>query len=351
MTEQGFEKIGNWHDDRDVVISVCIANFNGSEVIEACIQSVLDQKVGVSTEILVHDDFSADGSLEIIGDKFPSVKVIKSTNNVGFCISNNRMVKNSTAKYILLLNNDAVLRPGALSTFYARAQEQEQDEVLGLPQYSMEDGVLIDRGYEFDIFMNPIARMDEGVNDVATATGACLWIPRGIWDQIGGFPEWFESVAEDIYFCQAARMLGYQITVLPSPGFDHWIGRELGGGRAVKGKLSSTTRRRALSEKNKTAVMLICYPTALLFLLVPIHLVLLWIEALMLLLIGTPFSKVRRIYFSIPRSMYRSASQIGQWRAILQRKRKISRFSYMQRFKLYPRKLVLLLKHGKPRIS
>lgn len=351
MKAPEYQKTGDWDGETDALISICIANFNGSAVIEACIQSVLDQEVDAPFEIVMHDDASTDRSLEIVADKFPSVKVLKSTKNVGFCISNNRMVENSSAEYVLLLNNDAVLRPGALSAFYTRALEKGQYEILGLPQYSMEDGALIDRGYEFDIFMNPIPQANDLANDVATATGACLWIPRAIWEQVEGFPEWFGSVAEDIYLCQAARLLGYRIKVLPNPGFDHWVGRELGGGKPVGGKLVSTTKRRALSERNKTAVMLICYPIATLLVLIPIHFIFLWMEALVLLLIGTPFAKLRAIYFSIPSSIVKHMRKIRQRRATLQRKRKMPLFTYIRRFKLFPWKLILLLRHGKPQIN
>ena len=214
------------------MVSICIPNYNGAEYIEQCIRSVLAQERDYEIEIILHDDASTDESLQIIRAQFPQVEVLANKKNVGFCISNNRMVAHSRGEYVLLLNNDAVLRPGSLKAFRDYAATQPIQGILGLPQYTLYDGSLVDRGYEFDLFMNPIPVFAEGPTEVSTVTGACLWIPRKVWDEIGGFPDWFESVAEDIYLCHAARLLGYPVVVLAEPGFDHWIGRNLGGGKS-----------------------------------------------------------------------------------------------------------------------
>ena len=95
-------------------MSICIPNYNGAEYIEQSIRSVLGQERDYEIEIILHDDASTDESLHIIRTQFPQVEVLASKANVGFCISNNRMVAHSRGEYILLLNNDAVLRPESL---------------------------------------------------------------------------------------------------------------------------------------------------------------------------------------------------------------------------------------------
>ena len=87
------------------VISVCIANYNGADIIGACIESVLRQENSPAFEILVHDDASTDDSCHII-EEYESVRLIQSAENVGFCISNNRMAAEARGEFILLLNND-----------------------------------------------------------------------------------------------------------------------------------------------------------------------------------------------------------------------------------------------------
>ena len=333
------------------LVSICIPNFNGADYIEQCIRSVLAQERDYEIEIVLHDDASTDNSLNIIREQFPEVHVLASKNNAGFCISNNRMVEYAHGKYILLLNNDAILRPGSLRAFLLDTDASAIPGIIGLPQYSLADGTLVDRGYEFDLFMNPIPALIPGRQEVASVTGACLWIPRKIWDEIGGFPDWFGSVAEDVYLCHAARLLGYQVVVLDAPGFDHWIGRNLGGGKVLENRLVSTTRRRALSERNKTWVMMICYPLPALLFILPAHFALLTLEAAALLATGTEWSKINTIYFSLPIRLSENLARVMEIRRRIQCSRKISLIKYLRRFHLMPWKLVMLLRHGMPQLN
>lgn len=331
-------------------ISVCIANYNGETMLRDCLHSVYAQCGDFHLEVLLHDDASTDNSLALIRSEFPDVHVIESRHNVGFCISNNRMVEAARGRYLLLLNNDAVLRPGSLKAMLHEADNTPTPIVIGLPQYTLHDGSLVDRGYEFDLFMNPVPVFTAGMHEVATATGACLWIPREVWKAVGGFPPWFQSVAEDIYLCQAARLLGYPTYVLDAPGFDHWIGKNLGGGKVVDDKLKTTVRRRALSECNKTAVMLLCYPVWALLILLPIHALLLGIESLFLWLAGSDRGKVQRIYGAILPGLWHHRAATHALRRTLQAQKKQTGWRFMRRFRWMPHKLRMLLRHGAPEI-
>ncbi|MHB1991318.1 glycosyltransferase family 2 protein [Metallibacterium scheffleri] len=331
-------------------ISVCIANYNGETMLRDCLESVYGQRGDFQLEVLLHDDASTDDSLSLVRRGFADVRVIQSRDNVGFCISNNRMAEAARGHYLLLLNNDAVLRPGSLDALLHEACDTTIPAVLGLPQYTLHDGSLVDRGYEFDLFMNPIPVFTAGVHEVATATGACLWIPREIWNAVGGFPPWFESIAEDIYLCQAARLLGYPTRVLDAPGFDHWIGKNLGGGKVMDDKLKTTARRRALSERNKTAVMLLCYPAWALLVLLPIHALLLGIEASFLWLAGSGRGKIKCIYGTILPGLWRHRKDISALRRSLRARQKQSGWRFMRRFHWLPHKLRMLLRHGAPEI-
>jgi GT2 family glycosyltransferase len=332
------------------LVSICIPNFNGADYIEQCIRSVLAQERDYEIEIVLHDDASTDNSLNIIREQFPEVHVLASKKNAGFCISNNRMVEYAHGKYILLLNNDAILRPGSLRAFLLDTEASDIPGIIGLPQYSLADGTLVDRGYESDLFMNPIPALIPGRQEVASVTGACLWIPRKIWDEIGGFPDWFGSVAEDVYLCHVARLLGYSVVVLNTPGFDHWIGRNLGGGKLMENRLVSTTRRRALSERNKTWVMMICYPFPMLLAILPIHFLLLATEAAALTVTGTHWKKVKTIYISLPKAIWRHLAQVTATRKRIKPLRRLSFKNYICRFHPLPWKLILLLRHGIPKL-
>lgn len=333
-------------------ISVCIANFNGHDYVGECLDSVFAQKGAFSIEVLMHDDCSTDDSVRMVRNQYPKVEILTSETNVGFCISNNRLVERSRGRFVLLLNNDATLRPGSLSRLLEFAEEGHASDILGMPQFIRGvDYVPMDRGYRTDPFLNPVPVLEPGTHEVAVATGACLWIPRTTWDRIGGFPPWFESVAEDIYLCLAARLIGERVVVLDGPGFDHSVGRNLGGGKVIDGGLRTTTRRRMLSERNKTYAMLCCYPCLALLAIIPMHAVLLFIEAFFLACTGTGLSRVGTIYARIPLSIWRRRQDWIRLRRRLSRQRRRSMSALFSCSTWRPHKLSMLIRHGRPQVD
>jgi GT2 family glycosyltransferase len=75
---------------RPPIVSICIPHYNGIDLIDACIASVWMQDCSATVEITVHDDATTDGSTEHIRTQHPDVRLIESSENVGFCIANNR---------------------------------------------------------------------------------------------------------------------------------------------------------------------------------------------------------------------------------------------------------------------
>ena len=334
----------------DVEVSVCIANYNGGTFVLDCLDSVHAQQVPFPIEVLVHDDASTDGSLELIRSRFPTARIVAGEVNAGFCISNNRLAGIARGRYLLFLNNDARLMPGSLQQLATFARDHD-DCILGLPQHALEDRALLDRGYWTDPFLNPVACFEPGTRPTGVVTGACLWVPRTVWENVGGFPDWFESVAEDIFLCLAARLLGHRVFVLDGPGFEHWVGRNLGGGKLVDGALRTTVRRRALSERNKTFAMLCCYPWQVLVPLLPLHLLFLACEAVFLVAGGTGAGKARRIYAGIVPAVWRRRGDILRLRRRLMSQRRADVAELFAFTRWFPHKLRMLARHGRPAVE
>jgi GT2 family glycosyltransferase len=333
-----------------LLVSVCIANYNGMAVIDDCIQSVIVQSGEVNLEILVHDDASSDGSPAHIREQYPHVKLIESVENVGFCIANNRMAAAAQGQYILLLNNDALLYPDALEVLLSEALQLDTPAILTLPQYDARSGELVDRGCLLDPFFNPVPNLNPQRRDVAMVIGACLWIPSDIWQELGGFPEWFESIAEDMYLCCRARVAGYAVRVLTKSGYLHWQGSSFGGSRIVDNRLSTTFRRRLLSERNKTFVMTLTCPAPFFYCLLPLHLTFLLIEGVVLASIKRERTLFNRIYLGVVSDLRREHARLAKLRRGVQKHRKIGRWAYFEAFTWLPHKLHLLIKHGVPQI-
>ncbi len=331
------------------LVSVCIANYNGMAVIDDCLRSVLGQEGNIPVEILVHDDASSDGSAEYIRTRYPDVQLIESLENVGFCMANNRLAAAAKGKYLLLLNNDAALFQDALQTLLAEATRLDQHAILSLPQYDATTGELVDIGCLFDPFLNPVPNCNPQRNDVGMVIGACLWIPREFWVELGGFPEWFGSIAEDMYLCCRARLTGYPVRALPESGYRHWQGKSFGGNRIAK-NLSTTYRRRALSERNKSFVMVLTCPMPQLFLIFPLHLALIMLEGAIVTILKRDVAVWKTIYAPLIPALWRTRDRLACLRGDIQRGRHISLRSWLAVFMVLPYKIVMLFKYGLPEI-
>lgn len=332
------------------VCSVCIANYNGAALLDDCLTSVLAQQGNISIEIIVHDDASTDNSVALLRERYPQVELLASSKNVGFCVSNNRMVAHARGEFVLLLNNDAALYPDALVTLLDAAQSAPLSRILSLPQYDWETGVLVDRGCLLDPFYNPVPNLDPARRDVAMVIGACLWVARDVWNELGGFPEWIESIGEDMYLCCVARLRGRAVQVTCTSGYRHRQGASFGGNRATVQGLQTTFRRRYLSERNKMKVMLVCTPTVLVIPLLALHLVLLVTEGIVLTTVCLDTRIWQEIYGKAGAHLIRGFSRLWATRRQEQRGRVASLRDFLRNFVWAHRKLGLLRRYGMPRI-
>lgn len=330
--------------------SVCIANYNGADLLADCLDSLLMQDGGRSVEILVHDDASSDDSVAFLRERYPQVEVLVSACNVGFCVANNRMVAQARGRYILLLNNDAALYQDALDALFVAVDSRGGRCVLTLPQYDWETGVLVDRGCRLDPFYNPLPNLDPQRSEVAMVIGACLFLSRELWMDLGGFPEWMESIGEDLYLCCRARLDGCAVAVTATSGYRHRQGTSFGGNRVDGGRLRTSFRRRRLSERNKTATLVICTPAWLVWPMLVLHLIWLSVEGLIVAI----YRRDARIWTEIYGNVWRSiAINWREWnlrRREVQRVRLTSLKSYFSPFVPVPRKLIMLLRYGIPEV-
>jgi GT2 family glycosyltransferase len=333
------------------ICSVCIANYNGAGMLQDCIDSVLNQVDAGEVQIIVHDDASSDDSVAFLRERYPQVELLASDENVGFCVANNRMMESARGLFVLLLNNDAALKPDALATLTAAARSQDLPQVLTLPQYDWNTGALVDRGCLLDLFYNPIPNLDPARTEVAMAIGACLFLPRTLWNELGGFPTWMESIGEDLYLCCSARLLGYGVEALATSGYVHRRGATFSGERKDADELASTFRRRRLSERNKTAVLFICTPTPLMWLLLALHLFVLGMEGFVLACAKRDRAIWSDIYVAACRGLWRLRKQLLSSRKEMQRRRRTSALTYARAFRPVAYKLLMFMRHGLPRIT
>lgn len=331
-------------------ISVCIANYNGEDLLDECVQSVLSQDFPHGVEILVHDDASTDGSLRLLAERYPDVVVIASDANVGYCVSNNRLAARAAGEYLLLLNNDASLRPGALQALFNAGIGRASPFALTLPQFDRAGGELVDRGVRLDLFHVPFANHDADCTRIAYVQGACLFMRRDDWGQLGGFPAWMQSNAEDAFLCARVRLRGGALAVVDGSGYDHAQGSSFGGNRPGDAQPITTYRRRYLSERNRAGMVLACTPTPVAWLLYAVQLLLLLLEGVAVTTLKFDAKVWSAIYWPAVRDSLGMLRQIRASRVEAQRGRRIGLWSYLRILHPLPHKLTYLFSSGLPRL-
>ncbi|MEO8590084.1 MAG: glycosyltransferase family 2 protein, partial [Flavobacteriales bacterium] len=90
-------------------LSVIIVNYNVRAYLEQCLRTVFEALQGIEGDVFVVDNQSTDGSVEMVREKFPRVKLIANPDNVGFSRANNQAIRASDAEYVVLLNPDTVV--------------------------------------------------------------------------------------------------------------------------------------------------------------------------------------------------------------------------------------------------
>lgn len=99
-------------------VSIIIVNYNTKAFLYDCLKSIYEHTSGIEYEIIVSDNGSADDSLQMISEFFPSVKIIDNKKNLGFGAANNRALDIAQGKYIFYLNSDTILLNNAPKIFF-----------------------------------------------------------------------------------------------------------------------------------------------------------------------------------------------------------------------------------------
>ncbi len=112
-------------------VSIIIVNYNTKELIKNCINSIYENTKDIDFEIIVSDNGSTDGSVEMLKNDFPNVILIENNANLGFGKANNNGLKVAKGEYIFYLNSDTVLLNNAVKMFYDYWEQNLQKDKIG----------------------------------------------------------------------------------------------------------------------------------------------------------------------------------------------------------------------------
>lgn len=112
-------------------VSIIIVNYNTKDILYNCLTSIYKHTQNLNFEIIVSDNGSTDGSIEMIKHNFPQVILIENNANLGFGAANNRGLEIASGKYIFYLNSDTILLNNAVKIFYDYWENFSEKETLG----------------------------------------------------------------------------------------------------------------------------------------------------------------------------------------------------------------------------
>ena len=226
-------------------LSIVIVNYNSKDKTFFCLNSIYKSNLnGISFEVIVVDNDSSEKIEEELKNKYPSVVFIQSDENLGMGSGNNLGIKNSTGKYILILNPDTEVRPNTIKKLYDYANNDKNIGLIG-PKLFYPDGKIQNSCYHFPNLLIPffrrtfLSKFAKGYLDyylmkntdlskpleVDWIMGSCLLVRRSLLDKIGLFDERFFMYFEDTDLCRRIKLSGWKVIYLPSAEVIHHHGR------------------------------------------------------------------------------------------------------------------------------
>ena len=227
-------------------LSIVIVNYNVEHFLEQCLFSVRKAIANIEAEVFVVDNNSVDGSLKMLADKFPEVKVIANKDNVGFSRANNQAIRISTGEYVLLLNPDTVVED---DTFTKTIEFMDSHPDAGGLGVKMVDGKgrflpeskrglptpatafykmfgltkLFPHSKRFARYYMGHLDNDE-INEVEILAGAFMLMRRETLDKCGLLDETFFMYGEDIDLSYRITLAGYKNYYYPKTRIIHYKG-------------------------------------------------------------------------------------------------------------------------------
>jgi len=235
-----------------IKLSILIPTLNVRQMLKACLESIKQYTPADTYEIIVADNASSDGTLEMLKMDFPDVKVLTSDKNDGFSKPVNRLLKEAKGEFLVLLNPDTLLIEDVFSPQLDWLAENEQVGVC-IPKVLNSDGTfqvqskrgdakpaavfgyflrlgkLFPQNRAFNSYLMPWLDEDE-IAEVDAVSGSCMIIRRACWEQVGDFDETFFAYQEDSDYCIRARKAGWKVMYVPISEIIHYGGQ--GGSKA-----------------------------------------------------------------------------------------------------------------------
>jgi GT2 family glycosyltransferase len=215
------------------MFSIIIINYKTKELTKNCINSVFFNFSKNNFEIILADNASKDGSVEMLKNDFgEKIKLIANSENKGFGPANNQGAKLAKGEYLFLLNSDTIIKNNILLEL-EKFLIKNKDVGIVAPKLFLKDGSEQPFAFGdyprllsliFEKFKKPPKYLN-GPFEVEWVSGAALIIRRELFKQLGGFDEKFFMYFEDIDLCKRVKEMNYKIFVNPKISLTHLCGK------------------------------------------------------------------------------------------------------------------------------
>jgi GT2 family glycosyltransferase len=228
-------------------LSICILTHNQPLLLPRCVAACLAEiaKTGLAAEVLIVDNASSDAYPQRLSALSPLIRTLRNEENLGFSAANNRAIRASRGRYVLILNDDALLDEGSLRLMFQRLDSSPHVGVVG-PRFLNADGSL-QRGFTNACFPHlrhivcqilmlerllernawtrdalTVCRNPEESGEAEHLAGACLLARREALDAIGLFDEGYYYFSEDVDLCYRLRKAGWGVVYLAEARVTHY---------------------------------------------------------------------------------------------------------------------------------
>ena len=223
-------------------LSIVIVNWNTCELLAQCLDSIFAHPPGGDFEVWVVDNDSQDGSREMVQDRFPMVHLVANGENPGFARANNQALRRACGKYILLLNPDTLVTPGALERLVRFMEENPEAGGAG-PRLLNPDLTLQESCYPRPTLFSEFWRMFhlesirhqgtypmdqwslEEDREVDVLKGACMIVRCDVLNQVGFLDEDYYIYSEEVDLCYRMQQAGWRLYWVPQAQVIHFGGQ------------------------------------------------------------------------------------------------------------------------------
>lgn len=231
-------KVSKMNDDRAVLVSIILVNYNGADVVLDCLRSLVQCLHAIPYEIIVVDNASTDGSAALIDKNFPTVQLIQQAENRGFGAGNNVGAKRAKGEFLFLLNTDILLISDVLPPLVALMKEHSDVGIIGTKLLNADDSLQLSVAAEISLvgeyqtlkqlkqYNKPqqrkaIEQQFEQIQVVDIVIGASFFIRQSLFEALYGFDETFFMYFEESDLCQRVRDRGWRILYTPEVSITH----------------------------------------------------------------------------------------------------------------------------------